>query len=239
MAKTTGNATKDEKKVFNVDYKLKKTIYVFENCMEAKLLVRSYSMRAADGIFEHVYENVEVKVIPDDVDRVVCVTGKNSWFSPIDSIIEICFTENGIQAINFTKHKFPWYPGGLITEVGGVTFKKMKVYFMKTDSRNEKVTRTEYARDQFKSLFDTMGIVLAPRDDRDKKKKDVKKDVNVPKNKKKMESAKAKEKEEVEKEKKSITSKNESIPAENVKENDDYHEEFEDDDKIESKETRE
>lgn len=171
------NAKVVAKKPFNVDFMRKRSVYIYAD--QSKVLIETYLMQSKDGIFEHFISANKVEKIPEDIDRVVCVTGKGRWFSPVDCIVEVRL-DDGIET-NYTRMKVPFSPGGVVTTLDSVTFSK-KVYAMQTDAREQKMESVLTKKDNIDSVFSKMGLTFVRAsnerkadESQDKKKMDKKK----------------------------------------------------------------
>lgn len=156
-------------KPFNVDYMRKKSVYVItKRTVDNLLIIETYLMQSKDGIFEHLVSIRPSEQIPTDIDRVVGVTGTGSWFSPVDSLIEVCSDVDSNET-NFVGHKNPFTPAGIITVFQDVTFAK-KVYAMEVQTRELK-SQPRATKSNIDSIFERM-VLAIQRPVTDKKKAD-------------------------------------------------------------------
>jgi hypothetical protein len=179
-------------KAFNVDFMRKRSVYIYASYPDRMVICETYLLDSKHGLFEHLIDVAMTRKIPDDIDRVICIVGDGSWFSLLDSLLECDFDGNNIE-LNYVGSKMPFTPGGRISEMNKVVFKK-KVYLMQTRSR-EKKSENKFTKNNLDDIFKKMGIEIErPEIKKDEKKTEKKekseKDKTVSKDKKKKESKK-------------------------------------------------
>lgn len=138
----------------NFDYMRKKSVYVYENGAGVYILLETYLLQCKDGIIENLIRAQIVQDVPEDIDRIIFITGTGRWFTPLDSIVEMRYELE--FDFNFVGHKTSFASGGIITKIEEVVFKK-KVYCMHVPARLAK-TNSDANRVKLDDLFVKLGM---------------------------------------------------------------------------------